>query len=173
MWSWSPWYTAPLADGMRVLAFHTDADLMSGTETVSADSMIARAMRCPAMAALLEETGFKADAVGEIWTTAANTARTDPLAEADPAMKSGWLAVGDAALSLDPLSSRGIFNALYTGVSGGMTAHRMLAGDAGAVPDHVAGLERIAGGYEQHLALIYAAETRWPDQPFWQRRSAS
>jgi flavin-dependent dehydrogenase len=167
------WYTAPLADGTRVLAFHTDTDLMSETETVSADGLIARAMRCPAMAALLEETGFQADALGEIWTTAANTARTDPLAEADPSTQSGWLAVGDAGLSLDPLSSRGIFNALYTGVSGGMTAHRMLAGDAGAVPDHIAGLERIASGYEQHLALIYAAETRWPDQPFWQRRSAA
>lgn len=167
------WYTAPLAQGARVLTFHTDTDLMNGTETVSADGLIARAMRCPAMAALMEETGFQADSVGEIWTTAANTARTDPLAEADPAMKSGWLAVGDAGLSLDPLSSRGLFNALYTGVSGGMTAHRMLAGDAGAVADHIAGLERITEDYERHLALMYAAETRWPDHPFWQRRSAT
>jgi 2-polyprenyl-6-methoxyphenol hydroxylase-like FAD-dependent oxidoreductase len=42
------WYTAPLADGTRVLAFHTDTDLMSETETVSADGLVARAMRCPA-----------------------------------------------------------------------------------------------------------------------------
>jgi len=31
----------------------------------------------------------------------------------------GWLAAGDAALSLDPLSSQGLFKALYTGLAGG------------------------------------------------------
>lgn len=165
------WYTAPLADGSRVLAFHTDNDLLAETETASSEALVARAMTCPAMAALIEETGFRPDPLGVVWTTAANTARSDPIAEADPATRSGWLAVGDAALSLDPLSSRGIFNALYTGVSGGMSAYRMLTGEPDAASEHVAGLDRIAASYDRHLAMIYGAETRWPDRPFWSRRA--
>jgi flavin-dependent dehydrogenase len=82
----------------------------------------------------------------------------------------GWLAVGDAAMSFDPLSSQGLFHALYTGMKGGEAAARMLAGDAAAGPAFAAGLEPVWEAYQFHRALYYGMERRWPDAPFWRRR---
>jgi len=158
------WYSAPLADHGRVLSFHSDGDLMPET-----DDLLALADRAPAVAALLRETGFRAR--GPAGTTAANTVWAARAAGQDRARS--WLAIGDAALAFDPLSSRGVFNALYTGLSGGFAAARMLAGEPGAAADYQGEIDRIRHAYQRHLALCYAAEPRWPDQPFWRRRLSS
>ncbi len=31
-------------------------------------------------------------------------------------------------------------------------------------------LREVRRAYERHLAGVYAAETRWPDEPLWSRR---
>jgi 2-polyprenyl-6-methoxyphenol hydroxylase-like FAD-dependent oxidoreductase len=87
-----------------------------------------------------------------------------------PPASPGWLAVGDAALGFDPLSSQGLFNALYTGLAGAAAADRHLHGDATALPDYAARLRPIGDAYRSHLRAWYGAERRWSQQPFWQRR---
>jgi len=77
----------------------------------------------------------------------------------------GWLAVGDAAVAFDPLSSQGIVTALVMGREAGRVAAG-LQDPAGYVESYEALLR-------EHLALksaYYAMETRWPDSPFWARR---
>ena len=61
----------------------------------------------------------------------------------------GWLAVGDAALAFDPLSSQGLLTALFTGMEAGNALHAHLSGDADAV-----------GRYGLRLATIYEAYLR-------------
>ncbi|MFL5801049.1 MAG: NAD(P)/FAD-dependent oxidoreductase, partial [Roseiflexaceae bacterium] len=84
----------------------------------------------------------------------------------------GWLAVGDAAATFDPLSSQGIFKALRSGI---LAAY--------AIGDYFngvhAGLERyeawIAREFEAYLDTrrdYYGRERRWADSPFWRRRHA-
>ncbi len=82
----------------------------------------------------------------------------------------GWLAAGDAATTVDPLSSQGIFKALRSGILASFAVCDYFKGER-------AGLEKyeeiIAGEFENYLATrmdYYGRERRWEASPFWQRR---
>lgn len=156
------WYTAPLPGGRRVLAFHTDADLAEAAVARSATALPNRAARLPGLGPVLRETGFST-AAGSGYTAAHSSALETP---AGP----GWMALGDAALSFDPLSSQGVFNALYTGFVAAKTGHGVLAGHDGAFGEYAAAISRIDAAYLHHLRYWYGHERRWPSAPFWRRR---
>ncbi len=75
-----------------------------------------------------------------------------------------WLATGDAALSFDPLSSQGIFNALYTGMAAAVAVD---TGDVAAYSDR---LQTIRSVYLNKTQAYYAAESRFSEKSFWRRR---
>ncbi|HEX6376130.1 MAG TPA: tryptophan 7-halogenase [Allosphingosinicella sp.] len=155
------WYSAPLPDGRRLLAFHTDADLETAA-TLTPAALVERAGRSATLRAEIADAG--APGPGPARICAAHGARLT--APAGP----GRLAVGDAALAFDPLSSQGLFNALCTGLTGGRAAAAALAGDAAALPAYAARLDAIWTAYREHCRLYYGEERRWPDAPFWARR---
>jgi flavin-dependent dehydrogenase len=95
---------------------------------------------------------------------AANTSRLDHVAGKN------WLAVGDAAMALDPLSSQGVYNALQSGLIAAQAIDSALAGDVTAPQKYAASVEEDYDACLETRAYYYAAETRWPDSPFWQRR---
>ena len=97
-------------------------------------------------------------------TTAAHSALTQPAAG------KAWLAVGDAALSFDPLSSQGIFNALYTGLAAAESVHRFLQSEISSFAEYQEQLEEIRAAYERHLQAWYRSEKRWSEEEFWQGR---
>ena len=75
----------------------------------------------------------------------------------------GWLAVGDAAVCFDPLSSQG----LVTGIVMAARAATMLDSGLGEwAADYRAVLDEHLGLRDEYLS----AETRWPDSVFWSRR---
>ncbi len=156
------WYTAPLPAGRRALAFHTDSDLPVAKALVGTAALLARANRLADLGALLTAVDFKPEgllgycAAHSCWTT--------------PSTGDGWLAVGDAALACDPLSSQGLFNALYSGMMAARAIRRTLAGDALALPEYRQALEQVAAVYRANLSAWYAMERRWPGHPFWARR---
>jgi flavin-dependent dehydrogenase len=156
------WYTAPLPGGRRVLAFHTDADLPVITDLVGGAALLNRAHEQPALASLLAEVDFRAEG------TSGYCAAHSRWIEA--ASGPGWLAVGDAALACDPLSSQGLFNALYSGLMAARALRRALAGDTDALTDYQRIIARVVDAYRDHLAAWYSLETRWPTLPFWARR---
>jgi len=82
-----------------------------------------------------------------------------------------WMAIGDAATSLDPLSSAGIFKGLQSGI---------LAAEAVGINNWNKSCkiydERTKTDYETYLNLrneLYDLEQRWPDAPFWKARHNS
>ncbi len=75
----------------------------------------------------------------------------------------GWLAIGDAAVSLDPLSSHGIAAALHGGM---LAAEAILSGDARR---YSGAMEGMWDGYTTMRRAFYAAERRWAHSPFWAR----
>ena len=58
-----------------------------------------------------------------------------------------FTATGDAALSFDPLSSQGLFNALYTGLAAALTADGYLSNAAGALADYARAIDDIRRAY--------------------------
>lgn len=158
------WYTAPLPGGRRVLAFHTDADLAAARLVRGRGRLLGHARRAEELSSLLDETGFEPETECEL--TAAHGAALEPCADA------GWLAAGDAAVSFDPLSSQGLLNALFTGLAAAEAAERYLRGDAHAPEEYRQTVRGIVAAYCRHLSEHYAAESRWPDAPFWRRRRA-
>ncbi|MFE2345138.1 tryptophan 7-halogenase [Kitasatospora cineracea] len=152
------WYTAPLPAGRRLLARYTDADLPAAHRTA-----------LPAGLAATRHIGPLAAA--HPWPPAAAPRRAPAhTARLDTVHGDGWTAAGDAALAFDPLSSQGILTALFTGLSAGTAVHAHLAGDPGALPGYARTVDQVRATYLRNHRTHYAAEQRWPDRPFWQRR---
>ncbi|SCK32792.1 Dehydrogenase (flavoprotein) [Variovorax sp. HW608] len=87
-----------------------------------------------------------------------------------PAYGIGWLAVGDAAASYDPLSGQGIFKALSSGRLAADAISANLAGDHSALQVYDT---KILADFDLAMALrnaYYAHEKRWPESVFWRRR---
>jgi flavin-dependent dehydrogenase len=157
------WYTALLPSGERVAAWLTDADLAERAELLSPAGFAARLRASPHLGALLARHGYALH--GRPRGAGAGSARLDRFA-AD-----GWLAVGDAALSFDPLSSQGMLNALYTGLRGGQALAAALVGDRAGIAGYAHRLEAVYGTYLRNRLASYAAEARWAGHPFWRRRT--
>jgi flavin-dependent dehydrogenase len=158
------WYTAPVPGRQRILAFYTDADLPNARVINKRDGLLERAASAEELSALLTAAGFVPEAQSHV--TAAHSAMLDPCAE------ESWLAVGDAAISFDPLSSQGLLNALFTGLAAANAADRYLEGDAHSLSVYRQVVRGIGDAYRQHLASFYATEQRWPEAQFWRRRRA-
>lgn len=155
------WYSAPLPGRRRLLAFHTDSDLASG-EALNPEALVERARQSPTLSEEVADCGPPSPGPARI--CAAHGARLAAPAGDD------WLAVGDSALAFDPLSSQGLFNALYTGLIGARAVGARLAGDDSAVAAYKLRLDEIWAAYEHHRRVYYGQERRWPNAPFWTRR---
>jgi flavin-dependent dehydrogenase len=158
------WYSARVGSGQRLVAFHSDADLPA-LKAVVRTGVLTAARQLPGLRAMIDDVPG-GDGGRQGLCSAASMARS--------AAGPGWLALGDATLAFDPLSSQGLFNALATGIEAGEAVlAAVAAGDtAGSWAGYSARTGRIWQAYVRHLALVYGLERRWPDGPFWQRRQA-
>jgi len=75
-----------------------------------------------------------------------------------------WLAIGDAATALDPLSSHGLGNALFTG----MRAAEAIA--TGKIDEYEDAVDTMWNVYVSRRRELYAQERRWPSSSFWSKR---
>jgi len=159
------WYTARVPPGERAVVFHTDADLAGRVALRTPAGFLARLAEARALHGLLAGHGYAL--AGRPRGVDAGSARLGPVAG------DGWLAVGDAAVSFDPLSSQGLFNALYTGLKGAGAIVAALGGDRAAPAAYARRIDAIWHAYLDHRAVYYAAERRWPRRPFWARRAGA
>jgi flavin-dependent dehydrogenase len=155
------WYSALLPDGRHVAALMTDAALLP----VAPGSRNSFWSRC------LERAPHTMSRIGHV--SPGNGLRVVPARSSrlDTITGPGWLAVGDAAMSFDPLSSRGVTWALESGLAAARAHDAFLQGDPALISDFA---RRAAWDFTSYLKerdAIYACERRWPDSPFWQRWS--
>ena len=111
---------------------------------------------------------------------AACTANGPPIARSStailhaPLIDRGVIRIGDAAMAVDPLSGNGIFQALSSASVAPAVINTLLRD-----PDGAALAERFYGERVAHIFSRFArigrdfhrAETRWPQQPFWNARA--
>jgi flavin-dependent dehydrogenase len=156
------WYTAPIADGQRVLAFFTDPDLTARRPLHAIDTLLERAKATAEIARIIAASDFHPFCGG---VSPANTAFLVRCAG------EGWIAAGDASVSFDPISSQGLLHAFFTGLAAAEAVDRCLAGTPDALDLYQRVIDGIILNYRRHLADCYGAETRWPMAPFWRRRA--
>jgi flavin-dependent dehydrogenase len=155
------WYTALLVGGARTVAFLTDANL-APRELRRPAGYLAQLARTTHLRSLLNRHAYRLDA-GPV-RVAAHGGRLDPPCQP------GWLAVGDTALAVDPLSGQGLLTALHTGLLAGRALDAQLRNDPTPLERYRAQVAQIADAYQRDRADSYAQEQRWPSAPFWTRR---
>jgi flavin-dependent dehydrogenase len=153
------WYSALVSRQRRVTAFLTDADLLHPALRSGAGFAAALAATTHVLAPV-----ERFDLLAPPVATAAHGARLSPSHGAT------WIAVGDAAVAFDPLSSQGILNALLTGMSAATTVIRQAGRESGASLAYEQRLAGVWAAYERNRAGAYALESRWRSHPFWARR---
>lgn len=86
-----------------------------------------------------------------------------------PAAGPNWLHVGDSAMSLDPISGKGIYHALL-GASHAASAVGDSLRVGRAVRLYEAWVRKCFDGYGSIWRNFYSQETRWRESAFWERR---
>jgi len=154
------WYSAVVPSDKRIVAFHTDADLIAKSELKTTASFLELAKENPVILSLLSE---HENAIAFKGTVAANSTKLDQVAGQQ------WVALGDAALSFDPLSSQGMFHAMASAMQ--LRTLLLHYGFTDALQkNYTQQMEQIWHHYLKHKTIFYQAETRWKTAAFWERR---
>lgn len=169
------WYSGLLPDQRAITVWMTDAEDLPHRPDALRRLWEGRLSEAPLTAARARGWG----SVDALRTVPANTARLEI------ACGPSWVAVGDAAASFDPLSSRGISTALESGIRAAHVVPQVLGGGRPGplgdvleplsnrlepLSEYAMWLDDEFATYQQHYAYYYGAVTRWPESPFWQRR---
>lgn len=154
-------YTAPLSDGSRVVCFHALPEVARAVLR-EADAWARQVDATTHIAPLIRDAAHLAPRAGREACGATLLRHGGP----------GWLAVGDAAVSFDPLASQGLFNALTTGLVGARAVDAALAGDPEPGLAYGRTLAAVRRRYLEHCRHYYAQERRWAAAPFWASRRA-
>lgn len=161
------WYSVLLPSQERLVAFLCDADLIDRRPLLTRAGLWAALKHAPRLFAHCHQHGY----VPSSQPRGADACSSH--LDQGAADSGRWLAVGDAALAFDPLSSKGISNALYTGIHAAQAVIARQAGDSAALSryaDHLLEIHRV---YRRQLRMFHTMETRWPAAPFWARRGHS
>lgn len=154
------WYYARLPDEQAIVAMLTDGDMAGRLRRNSGRLWHQELQQTRLISALVGN----AAAGSSLSIVSANTSIADSTGGA------GWIAVGDAAASLDPLSGQGIYSALRSGCRGAACIHECLAGRLNAVQDFQ---QWVAEEFAQHIAQqsrYYQRVGDWNESRFWLRR---
>ncbi len=160
------WYTARLPQDWRVIAFH---GLRECVGALAKDQ------------ALVEQACEQSGVLPETFQTQISL---NAIQVYDASMRSfnvvhgkRWLAIGDAALAFDPLSSQGIFFALYSGIRGAeAVAHALrehLKATTALIDAYKNSVISVREANRKALAGFLTSERRFADAPYWRARQAS
>ena len=150
------WYAAPYGDGSMLCVYMTDASQLSqhGGDAVT---FWRTALSQSRSVGPLARTGVLPDHV-QVFDAATQVLDPPPL--------HGFLAVGDAAMAYDPLSSWGITKGLMDGHHGA----RALAEGPASLVAYTAARRADYETYRRKRAEMYSLERRWPHSDFWTSR---
>ena len=104
--------------------------------------------------------------LGMIRTTRANSYQMSAISGEN------WLAVGDAAMAFDPLSSLGLYNALRSAIEASRAIQQHFTGDRTGLRNYAVREQQRFPRLLEMRSAYYGREMRWRDSPFWQQRVA-
>ncbi len=154
------WYSADLPEDKTVAVFMTDADIYARSKKQSSGFW----QECLESSAYTKHRIQAGNMLSNLQPLAAQSAVTFPAAG------SNWLAIGDAALSFDPLSSQGIYKGLNSGIEAAKTIDEVFSGNREALSAYSKSIESAFAHYLQIRKTYYSKDQRWSGSAFWKRR---
>ena len=159
------WYSAPVRDGRMMAMLMTDGDLCGRAELSSRPVWQEHLQAADA-------THSRLASATAVWGPRVFCALSQRLRRKD--WRLPWLAVGDAALAVDPISGSGVVRALSTARAAAESVVALLEGRAqGAIEDYESDRDRECTSYLHERAAYYGIEQRWQQSAFWQRRAVA
>lgn len=162
------WYSAVVPNNKRVLAYQTDSDLIDKRAFKDLNTFLAFSKDTEIISKLLNNTSGPIKFHGIV---AANSTRLNQVAGQQ------WAALGDAAMSFDPLSSQGMYHAMASAMQLKtlITKHDVIVNYSAQKStdfnvEYWQQTDDIWKQYLQHKKLFYGQEKRWESAPFWRRR---
>lgn len=89
-----------------------------------------------------------------------------------PVVEDGQIVLGDAALTIDPLSGHGCYEAIRAAFTMPALINTLVRGNDRALAEQFH-TERLQESFGRHARMgreLYAMETKWRDHPFWAER---
>jgi flavin-dependent dehydrogenase len=157
------WYSALLPEGRLVAALTTDPDLLVRVESRAALEQLLET--APTTHARLNRHGAIPEGDPQLGPASGGIL--------DPAAGTDWLAVGDAALSYDPLAGHGLTAALAGARDAAVAISATLGGSGDALGAYRKRVATAHTNYSRARREIYEQEQRWAGEPFWRRRHAA
>ncbi len=155
-------YTALLPDGRRVVVLHTDPDLPAYAGAKTLRGFLCELKKTVHLSVMLDQHEYQNCTLPQ--AVAAGSSRLNKL------YGCGWLAVGDAAVSFDPVSAQGMHTALYTGLRGAQHLGSQLQQDESGLEHYAMRIDDIYQTHLRHRQLSVDLVRRWPDSNYWKRR---
>jgi flavin-dependent dehydrogenase len=161
------WYATCVPGGRAVVTLMSDHDIARSQGYYDYSTLLQAWQQSTELAARVPPpvASLPADGMPAIHAFAAHSSFCDRAAGRN------WLAVGDALLAFDPLTSSGIAGALGDALAAAPVILAQLAGDTAPAREWAARANRSFTRYIQGLRQHYASEQRFADQPFWARRA--
>lgn len=153
------WYSADIPGNKIVFAFMTDADLYK-KEDYNAQNFYKK---------LLQTTNFtKKRYAGSLLENIKIYAANSYIMTKTHG--TNWMAIGDAAMAFDPLSSQGIYKAIKSGINAAAIIHEQFTYNINALENYSNSLHATFEKYMHLRKLYYLQEKRWSQSLFWKRR---
>jgi flavin-dependent dehydrogenase len=159
------WYSAPIPDDALMVMAMTDSDICGRSRLTTGPEWSAR---LDTARATRSRTGRRRP----LWGPRVFSAASHRLVRNE--WQRRWLAVGDAALAVDPISGSGVLRALRTARAGAEAAIELLAdAKSEVIRAYETDRDRECSAYLDERAMYYGFEKRWSVSPFWSRRDFS
>jgi flavin-dependent dehydrogenase len=161
------WYSAPLPQDGMVAMLMTDADLCARHRLNQATPWHIALAAAPMSRERL--SAASCESAPQVYCAHSQRLHHDPALAPGP-----WLAVGDAALAVDPVSGSGVLRALHTAEAAAQAVREVLtAGPHWRVPlaAYESARDAECSAFLIERAQYYEAEERYAGASFWGRRS--
>lgn len=155
------WYAACLPDHRMVITFFSDADIISEHKIHQLNNWKQLLQQSNHVKHLLHEDLATSD---KLWVRNAQTQVSDT------SSLEHFIAIGDAAVSFDPISSMGIGFSISSAIYAAKHITKELDEGISTSDIYQNDLLQNFNQYQQIKTKYYKEEKRWPTSTFWQRR---
>lgn len=159
-------YFLPISEYKTYVSYFTDSDLWNKKDLISSKLIFQKLQQINNQNKISFTSDFK-----NIEFLKIKASHTSVL---DKVVGTNWVAVGDAALTFDPLSSSGMYNALIMSkfISEALKNLKQAKYSNSEFGEQVYQFyKRIWDHYTKDYELFYGSEMRFPNAEFWKRRS--